>query len=306
MKIQKTYGIYLFAISLFWALWLQLTAGPSNPHPKAKVETWFLRANETLTLPEFKTIDTRSFPSRVKEKLPNSIVLNWEDLSQKETPNRGKLLETKTLHKKLSSLGLESSDIIIVLGDGKNGWGEEGRIVWSLREIGYPKTFWFDGDVSNFKEVINQRKDKMVSQDKTNHSYLLAQKEIQFHTDITKDQISKQLSQGSYQILDTREPREFSGSTPYGEFRGGHIPGAKSFFYQNLFDDHAKIKTKEEVENSLTQLGITKSKPIIAYCTGGVRSAFVVGILRSYGYNAYNYSGSMWEWSSYKDLPLEK
>lgn len=306
MKIQKTYGVYLFAISLFWALWLQLTAGPSKPHPKTNGETWFLTTKETLALPEFKTIDTRSFPSRVKEKMPNSIVLSWEDLSQKETPNRGKLLETKILQKKISSLGIETSDLIIVLGDGKNGWGEEGRIVWSLREVGYTKSFWFDGDVSSLKEVVNQRKNKMVAQGETNQSFLLAEKESQIHTDITKDDITKQLNIGSYQILDTREPREFSGSTPYGEFRGGHIPGAKSFFYQNLFDDHGKIKTKEEVENSLTQIGITKSKPIIAYCTGGVRSAFVVGILRSYGYNAYNYSGSMWEWSSYKELPLEK
>ncbi|MCW7463460.1 sulfurtransferase [Leptospira limi] len=306
MKIQKTYGVYLFAISLFWALWLQLTAGPSKAHPKTKTETWFLTTNETLRLPEFKTIDTRSFHSRVKERMPNSIVLSWEDLSQKETPNRGKLLETKSLQKKLSSLGIETSDLIIVLGDGKNGWGEEGRIVWSLREVGYTKSFWFDGDVSSFKEVINQRKNKMNSLGESNQSFLFAEKESQFHTDITKDEITKHLNQGSYQILDTREPREFSGSTPYGEFRGGHIPGAKSFFYQNLFDDHGKIRTKEKVENSLTQLGITKSKPVIAYCTGGVRSAFVVGILRSYGYNAYNYSGSMWEWSSYKELPLEK
>ncbi|ABZ94972.1 Thiosulfate sulfurtransferase [Leptospira biflexa serovar Patoc strain 'Patoc 1 (Ames)'] len=298
MKIQRSYGIYLFAIALFWALWLQLSAGPKKQGLNPKTHTWFLSPKEALDLPEFKTIDTRSFPSRLLEKLPMSQVLGWEDLSLKENPFRGKLQKEEDIQKKLLSLGFHLEDLILVLGDGASGWGEEGRIVWSLREVGFSNVFWFDGNVRSLKEVLVVRKQRA--------SHPIEKDTIQIKTNITKEEISKQLQNNFYQILDTRETREFSGSTPYGESRGGHIPGAKSFYYQNLFDAKGSIKSKQEVETILSQLGITKTKPIIAYCTGGVRSAFVVGILRSYGYNAYNYSGSMWEWSFYPDLPMEK
>ncbi|MGV3665798.1 MAG: sulfurtransferase [Leptospira bouyouniensis] len=306
MKIQKTYGISLFVISMFWALWLQLIAGPRKDSFGPIPKTWFLSSEETLRLPEFKTIDTRSFTSRIQEKLPNVIVLGWEDISLKESPFRGKLQKDELIRKKLLSLGMTKDDLIIVLGDGKNGWGEEGRIVWSLREVGYPNVYWYQGSFESYKKMIETRKQNKVTIDQKNKFYILSKKESVVKTDISKEEITKQLKTNTYQILDTRESREYTGATPYGEFRGGHIPGAKSFYYQNVFDDQGNIKSKEEVEKILTQMGIIKTKPIIAYCTGGVRSAFVVGILRSYGYQAYNYSGSMWEWSYDKELPLEK
>ncbi|XDD45622.1 sulfurtransferase [Leptospira sp. WS39.C2] len=306
MKIQKTYGIYLFSFSLFWALWLQLTAGPTKQVHHLEVETWFLSPKETIVLPDFKIIDTRSVSSRFTDQVANAHILGWEDLSQKESPFRGKLQSIESIHKKLFSLGFNQNDTILVLGDGTKGWGEEGRIVWSLREVGFSKTFWFNGKISSFKEILETRK-RIQGSDQTKSINLFTTKpKTPVTTNITKEEITKHLPLGTYQILDTREPREYLGSTPYGESRGGHIPGAKLYYYQNLFDDKGHIKSKDEVVKTLTSLGITKSKPIIAYCTGGVRSAFVVGILRSYGFNAYNYSGSMWEWSFNKDLPLEK
>lgn len=308
MKIHKTYGIQIFLLALFWALWLQLQAGPTKSKTEGIPSTnvWFLSPKETWSGPEWKVIDTRSFVSRMKDRLPSAIVLGWEELSQGKDPERGKLKRTDLVQKKLESLGLKPKDHIIVLGDGKSGWGEEGRIVWSLREVGFENVYWYDGSFSSFLDGITSQNKKNVPSNGKPEAHSFAAQEKVTKTDITKEEISKQLTKGTFQILDTRETREFFGSTPYGEKRGGHIPGAKSFYYQNLYDENGMIKSKEEVENSLTALGITKSKPIIAYCTGGVRSAFVVGILRSYGYHAYNYSGSMWEWSSDPTLPLEK
>lgn len=306
MKIQKIYGIYLFSFALIWAFWLQITAKPSEPKPNPKEEIWFLSPPETLSLPDFKVIDTRSYLSRFKNKIPNGIVLGWEDLSLTDAPFRGKLLNEDKIQKKLSVLGISPNDWLVVLGDGKSGWGEEGRLVWSLREVGYHHSFWYDGSDISLLSILKQRKQLKTNSNQSSVSFLQKEKILSQKTNITKEEIKKDLGLGTYQILDTREVREFNGSTPYGEVRGGHIPGAKSLYYQNLFDDTGKIKSKEQVEKTLSQLGISPTKPIIAYCTGGVRSAFVVGILRSYGYNAYNYSGSMWEWSSFPDLPLEK
>jgi thiosulfate/3-mercaptopyruvate sulfurtransferase len=46
---------------------------------------------------------------------------------------------------------------------------------------------------------------------------------------ITKDELRNSIGKAGIAILDVREPREYAGETPYGESRGGHVPGAKHF-----------------------------------------------------------------------------
>ena len=58
----------------------------------------------------------------------------------------------------------------------------------------------------------------------------------------------------------------------------------------------------------MEELGLTPEREIIAYCTGGVRSAWVIVVLQHLGYSeARNYAGSMWEWSAMPEAshPLE-
>ncbi|MCT8335122.1 rhodanese-like domain-containing protein [Leptospira sp. 85282-16] len=302
MKIWRGYGIYLFVISLLWAYWLQLSAGPQGSTPSKGESPWFLSAELALQTPKYTILDTRSYLHRIKNKVPSSKVISWEDLSRSDQPHKGELLELKLVRKKINDLGIQESDYILVLGDGIAGWGEEGRIVWSLREAGFNQSFWVEGGYPAYEKEIQRISDS--KKNKESELYKFQNKNIQSSA-VLKEDILQGLQTKKYQILDTREPREFSGATPYGETRGGHIPGAKSFFYQELFDNKGNIKSKSEVDRYLKQIGIQKDKPIVAYCTGGVRSAFVVGILRTYGYNAYNYAGSMWEWSYDPKLPLE-
>ncbi|EOQ98599.1 rhodanese-like protein [Leptospira wolbachii serovar Codice str. CDC] len=304
MKVLRGYGIYLFSISLLWAFWLQLSAGPPGLSQSKKDTPWFLSAELALQVSKPRILDTRSFTQRLKNKVPGSKAISWEELSRTDAPHKGELLELKLVRKKINDLGIKQNENILVLGDGNSGWGEEGRIVWSLREAGFPQSYWVDGGYPAYEKEIQRKSNAKVKKNTVTGYGISENKTIQSSA-IQKEAILKGLSSKQFQILDTREPREFSGATPYGETRGGHIPGAKSLFYQDLFDAKGNIKSKAEVELYLNQLGIQKEKPIVAYCTGGVRSAFVVGILRTYGYNAYNYAGSMWEWSHDPKLPLE-
>ncbi|PJZ83771.1 sulfurtransferase [Leptospira harrisiae] len=304
MKVLRGYGIYLFSLSLLWAFWLQLSAGPKAQPQEIKDTPWFISKESSIPFSKYTILDTRSSIHRWKDKVPGSKVITWEELSRTDAPHKGELLELKLVRKKINDLGIKTNDNILVLGDGASGWGEEGRIVWSLRETGFSQAYWLEGGFDTYqKEILkktdtkpkdNQELTTETSKRNSNQTYL-----------IQKEEIVKGLPLKKYQILDTREPREYSGATPYGETRGGHIPGAKSLFYQELFDAKGNIKSKEEVDLYLKRLGIQKEKPVVAYCTGGIRSAFVVGILRTYGYNAYNYAGSMWEWSYDPKLPLE-
>jgi thiosulfate/3-mercaptopyruvate sulfurtransferase len=100
-------------------------------------------------------------------------------------------------------------------------------------------------------------------------------------------------------VIDTRSPGEFAGATPYGEQRGGHIPGAVHFYFKDLMDAKGYLLPRDQIISQLNRLGINYDTPIATYCTGGVRSAFFVSVLADLGFtNIKNYAGSMWEWSA--------
>jgi thiosulfate/3-mercaptopyruvate sulfurtransferase len=109
---------------------------------------------------------------------------------------------------------------------------------------------------------------------------------------------------GGATLWDTREAREFTGETPYGEDRGGHIPGAVHLWYADLTRADGTLKPEDELRALLTAAGVSPAGTVIALCTGGVRSGFAYAVLRELGYPAVrNYDGSMWEWAA-TDLPL--
>jgi thiosulfate/3-mercaptopyruvate sulfurtransferase len=110
-------------------------------------------------------------------------------------------------------------------------------------------------------------------------------------------------------LIDSREPREFKGATPYGETRGGHLPGAINLHYRALLDARGRLLPRSRLRAKLGKLGIKKSQPLIIYCTGGVRSGWLTVVLAHLGYrNVKNYPGSMWQWAARdaKTHPLVK
>jgi thiosulfate/3-mercaptopyruvate sulfurtransferase len=109
-------------------------------------------------------------------------------------------------------------------------------------------------------------------------------------------------------VIDTRSLREFAGATPYGEQRGGHIPGAVHFYFKDLIDTKGYLLPRNQIIDKLNHFEIKLDTPIATYCTGGVRSAFFTAVLADLGFtNIKNYPGSMWEWSAAapSSCPLE-
>ena len=98
----------------------------------------------------------------------------------------------------------------------------------------------------------------------------------------------------TYVLLDTREPREFKVS---------HIENAICVGY-----DYFNLK------NTLKQLPKDKTKPIVVYCSLGVRSEDIGEKLQKEGYtNVVNLYGGIFEWKNqgnevvtFKKKPTEK
>ena len=178
-----------------------------------------------------------------------------------------------------------------------------GRIVWMLRSLGHERAMLVDGGHAALARAgvkIARGKSKVPAAGDFEASRAGA-----FSAD--RDRVRDAIGDPKVVIVDTRERREYDGKTPYGESRGGHVPGARHVHFSELLDDDGKLLPRRKLESKLTELGISRDTTVIAYCTGGIRSAHFTAALRQNGYDALNYAGSMWEWadSDPATYPLE-
>ena len=124
----------------------------------------------------------------------------------------------------------------------------------------------------------------------------------------TADEIAASLQMGKLEsgeilVLDARDTLEFRGEKiPVGANRGGHIPGAKHFEWLRIMTPTG-FKTGTDLDAALET--IPKDREIAVHCQSGARSAVVYQVLKDRGYRVKNYLGSMNEWLSSEDLPVE-
>jgi thiosulfate/3-mercaptopyruvate sulfurtransferase len=286
--------IFMFAFTLF-LFWLPIHAESS----------WFLNPRESKKIiisNQIVLIDAREKSKYLKSHIQNAHSLTWEELSLPDLPLKGNLLPTSELVSIFEEHGISNETQVLIYGDPLDGWGEEGRIAWTLRSLGHKNTFIVDGGFPILiKHGIKTTKD--IPPKPKRGKFINTPTKI-YTADIQS--VQKSLYSKNVVFLDTREEREYVGGVPYGEARGGHLPGAKHLHYRDLLDKSGKILSKESIFAILKQKGIDKNSKIINYCTGGIRSGWVTAVLTSRGFNAENYPGSMWEWSHKpeKDYPL--
>ncbi|PJZ67715.1 thiosulfate sulfurtransferase [Leptospira wolffii] len=262
---------------------------------------WFVDASTSLYLSKQGAILIDAREGITLRSLPKSISLGWQEISRKDSPFVGNLLPDSEAKAVLAKKGILPNTILLVYGDPTGGWGEEGRIVWSLRTLGFSKSFIIDGGYAALKKASNSSvPDRSDILAKIRNSSSEQKK-----WDVDRNFVSAKLGDKNTVFIDTREEREYLGETPYGESKGGHLPKAKWIYYRNFLDKEGFLLPDSKILAKLHELGISKDKTVVSYCTGGVRSGWMTSVLASLGYDAKNYAGSMWEWTSPKfDNPL--
>lgn len=272
-----------------------------------QLEHWVIDAIQAKQLINMgaTVLDTRNRVAWCWGHAPGAVRVSWKDFSPPRARDRGKLLDDiSLLEHKLRALGVSNDHPVVVVGYPNHpcSFGEDGRIVWMLRTLGHQAAALVDGGQAALA-AAGVPTDMGATQPRLGN--FTSDRTRQW--EISKDKLKHQLA--NWQLIDTRERREYAGATPYGERRGGHLPGAVHFYFKDLLDAQGKLLSRQEILARLQQTGIEPDRPIVAYCTGGVRSAFFVTVLTELGISsAKNYPGSTWEWSASppESYPLEK
>lgn len=263
----------------------------------------FLSPREAaLMAAEATILDARGRAMWSLGHIPGSVPLHWRQLTANPRKLRDGLLtdDLGTIRQVLRGAGVSQRKPVIIVDRGLSGFGEAGRLFWTLDYFSHPAVYILDGGLKRWPGSLKRAlrvpavsRGDFEPMPRPERRALLAEVEA---------------AQGDEDVViwDTRTPEEYLGATPYLESRGGHIPGAISLDYKNLLDVEGNRKQSAALDALLARIGATPDKRVILVCSGGVRSAAAYAVLRSLGRrNVANYDGSMWEWSRHPSLPIQ-
>lgn len=241
-------------------------------------------------------LDARTAAQHAAGHVAGAVRVDWQVFSAPGESERGDLHpDDARLQAALVALGVRGEVAVRVVGDPVAGWGEDGRIVWTLRALGHDDAALVDGGHA----AMVAAGAAVTTAASAAPAGAFTVRRTGAHAITTAALRELVDSRGPAVIVDAREPREYAGETPYGERRGGHLPGAVSLHYQSLLAPGGALLPREELQARLAAAGITADRPVVVYCTGGVRSGWFVVVLRALGFgDARNYAGSMWQWAA--------
>jgi thiosulfate/3-mercaptopyruvate sulfurtransferase len=224
---------------------------------------------------------------------PGAINTPWYTFTSGS--DSGLLLPEATIADWLGAHGINNERSVVVYGAWDAGWGEEGRIFWMLEYLGHNDAHILTGGYDAWRVAANVSPTLQTAHPPT--TFVVHADDAARATRGEVLQMATDETPGV--ILDTRNLDEFQGATPYGEARGGRIPHAEHLDWRSM------LRTFEAGENPLSAWDLAPEMPVVAYCTGGIRSGFAYALLRASGVeNAANYDGSFWEWAADPSLPI--
>lgn len=238
--------------------------------------------------------------------LPAAQAVDWRDYRDGWGRTGRLSRDAAAMASRLAGLGVDAERPVLVYGDGARGFGEEGRIAWLLLYLGHRQVYLLDGGFAAWRG-----QGRPVERGLTLRSPRPGTFPPHIQAELRADRDAVQRTLGTVAdrpiLVDVRSEAEWHGATPYFEARGGRIPGAQWLEWLRLLDPSGQLKSDEALGRELSQRGLhDRGREIIVYCTGGVRSAFVVMVLKKLGYTRVrNYDGSFWEWAADRALPVE-
>lgn len=250
-------------------------------------------------------LDARGQEAFDKGHVPGARVLTWQSLSKMDvdfaSETWGTLKDADALGQAISSLGLSKDSEVIVYSDTQNGWGEDGRIMWSLQAAGIEKVRMLDGGYKGWKDSGYEVFKEATEFETTD----FVVEEMNLIESITTAKLAENYD--DYKVIDTRDRDEYEGAQKFGEARGGHLPNAVWMAYKDLLEKDGTLKPVNELEAIFAEAGFEKDDKIVTYCTAGIRSAHYAEILKMLGYeNVVNYDASFYVWANTPELQIGK
>lgn len=246
-------------------------------------------------------LDARDKTAYGRGHVPGAIRIDWKDYRNGRFRTGRLPDDNAATARRLAELGVDSTRPVVVYGDAHRGWGEEGRIAWMLHYLGHPTVSVLDGGFEAWTNAGGQV-ERETRRSPRGHFAARPRRDARASIDDVAGVLADS-SRGL--VLDVRTREEWEGQRKYWEPRTGHMPGARHIPWTTFLNSDGRLRTAAAFRDSLVKSGVRLDRPILLYCTGGVRSAEVFWMLRSLGYrDVRNYDGSWYEWAFDRTRPV--
>ena len=232
------------------------------------------------------TLDARPKKEWAKGHIPGAISFNWEEYTKTDVqkiPYR--TLPPHEMAQALGLLGANESSAIVITGDADDSWGGEGWIAWTLEWIGHKgPVFLLDGGVPGWKKKGLPLKTTSALPHQTRYTpspdptLFISAADLRTTPD-------------RYTLVDTRS---------FTEWITGHVPGAVHISWKKMVDKDSRTPISPAAMKALlAKKKIPMDKPVVYYCTGGVRSGWAWMAHTMAGLpTAFNLEGGYEEWKA--------
>ncbi len=256
------------------------------------------------SLSEVNIIDARPDKDYNQGHIPGAVNATWQSwCNMQGKPGEagwGVVLPKDELAAKIGALGISGDKPVIVYAQ-PPGWGEEGCILWMLKMAGVKDAKMLDGGYAAWEAANNEISQEAAKPSTAVFSIASLDENLTADTEYIKNNL------GKVKIVDSRSEKEYTGATDYGEARGGHLPGAISIPFENMFNKDNTLKDSDQLKQMFTAAGLKTDDDIVTYCTAGIRSAHMALVMRMVGFEkARNYDASFYEWAGDESLKVEK
>ncbi len=217
--------------------------------------------------------------------IPEARSFSWEDYTRTDElgiPFRP--LPPAELAAALGSLGIDERSHVVVYGDADSSWGGEGWTIWILSWLGHQGPIrLLDGGIQGWR----QGGFPLSVGDTEPAASLTYALSLQPQHDITTEDLMAR--QESLTLVDVRSPLEWLKE---------RIPGAVRIPWSDFYEGPCRSPlSPEKMKRLMADKGIDPGKPVVFYCTGGVRSAYAWMVHQLAGFTGgINYEGGMEDW----------
>ena len=234
-------------------------------------------------------------------RIPGAVFFDIDAIADQDTDLPHMLPSPEDFAKQVSVLGISDQHLIVVY-DGP-GLFSAARVWWTFKVMGAPDVRILEGGLDAWKakglplETGNPNPPRA-------HLF-----NANFSADRVADMGAVQENIGSENaiVVDARPEARFKGEAPEPRpgLRGGHIPKSVSLPYENLVVE-GKLRPREELDRSFTEMGIHHDTSVITSCGSGVTAAILTLALAESGRpNCRIYDGSWAQWGQPDGPPVE-